>query len=86
MTIRRKLCKLRRERRWSQQKLAQESGLSMSAYANLERGKVTDPKWSTVVALARALGVPLDAFAEEDAGGTTPSPPDGSPLDTPASP
>ena len=48
----------------TQQALAVAAELSVSYVAKLERG-VADPSWSTVVRLARALGVSVAAFAEE---------------------
>jgi transcriptional regulator with XRE-family HTH domain len=47
----------------SQQELAMKSGLSMSVVAGTEQGRRTDPRLSTLLALANALGVSLDALA-----------------------
>jgi len=47
----------------TQQALAVAAELSVSYVAKLERG-VADPSWSTVVRLARALGVSVAAFDE----------------------
>jgi transcriptional regulator with XRE-family HTH domain len=55
---------LRIEARLSQQALAVAAGLSMSVVAQLEQGVRADPKISTVAALARALGVSVDALLE----------------------
>jgi transcriptional regulator with XRE-family HTH domain len=46
----------------SQQALAVAAGLSMSVVAQLEQGQREDPRISTVAALARALGVTVDAI------------------------
>jgi XRE family transcriptional regulator, regulator of sulfur utilization len=45
---------------WSQEKLAQEAGLTTSNISQLERDKITDPRALTLRAIANALGVTLD--------------------------
>jgi predicted transcriptional regulator len=52
----------------TQQGLAVAAGLSVSFVGKLEAGKV-DPSWSTVIRLARALGVGVAAFDEEGTAG-----------------
>lgn len=47
----------------SQEAVAHDAGLTVSAYARIERGEV-NPTWSTVVGIARALGVSLAALGE----------------------
>jgi transcriptional regulator with XRE-family HTH domain len=49
----------------SQQALATAAGLSISVVAQIEQGKKADPKLSTVLALAGALRVSLDALVSE---------------------
>jgi len=44
--------------------LASKVGISKTAMNDIERGKTTDPKWSTVVAIAEHLGLQLEALAE----------------------
>ena len=44
--------------------LASKVGISKTAMNDIERGKTTDPKWSTVVAIAAHLGLQLEALAE----------------------
>jgi transcriptional regulator with XRE-family HTH domain len=44
----------------TQQELAQRAGLSLEAVTRLEQRPETDPKLSTLHALARALGCTLD--------------------------
>ena len=46
---------------WSQAEVAHRIGLSIEAYGRLERGRVL-PRVSTLVRLAKVLGVPLDAL------------------------
>ncbi len=53
-----KLKALRKERGWKQPDLAKKSGLSPGYIARLETGR-HDPKLSTLVKLAKALGVPV---------------------------
>jgi transcriptional regulator with XRE-family HTH domain len=48
----------------SQQALAMAAGLSISVVTQLEQGQREDPRLSTVVALARALGVTLDELVK----------------------
>jgi len=57
-----RLKELRDRAGWSQQDLATEAGLGIATVAKLERG-VTDPSWSTVTALAKALGMDVSAFS-----------------------
>ena len=58
----------------SQMALARQTGLSLSLIAQLEQGLTSDPKLSTLRALARALGVTLDELGQED---EPPAPPKG---------
>jgi len=50
----------RRYRRWSQQRLAQEAGVSIGTVRAIESGKVKDPGVFTVRSIATALGMTLD--------------------------
>lgn len=52
----------RKARGWSQNELAAKAGLTLSGLTKLEQGAVTDPRWSSMVALADALGISLDTF------------------------
>ena len=66
----RKLFELRRARRWTQQRLAERSGVQQSEISRIERGE-GNPTFRTLSALARALEVHLDFVAspaEERAG------------------
>jgi transcriptional regulator with XRE-family HTH domain len=47
----------------SQQELAVKAGLSVSVVSQIEQGKKADPRMSTVVALASALGVDVGSLA-----------------------
>ena len=54
---------LRKERGWTQSVLAQKAGVSAGYLARLET-KRHDPKLSTLVKLAKALGVPVTELLE----------------------
>ncbi len=59
-----RLRQLRIEAGLSQQALAQLAGLHRFGVAKLERGE-REPAWSSVLALAKALGVSCAAFEPE---------------------
>ena len=61
----RKLATLRRDAGLSQVHLAKLTGLDPSAIAKLERGNQTNPKYDTLLALARALRCRVVDFAPE---------------------
>jgi len=54
------LDKIRKEKGWSQEKLAVESGISYNTIIKIERGGIENPKIETVIKLAGALGVSID--------------------------
>lgn len=54
------LVKIRKEKGWSQEKLAAESGISYNTLIKIERGGIENPKIETVIKLADALGSSLD--------------------------
>jgi transcriptional regulator with XRE-family HTH domain len=58
-----KLKALRKEKGWSQQKLAEKAGLSINAVTKIEQGLAESPTLKTLVKLADALGVSLDELA-----------------------
>jgi transcriptional regulator with XRE-family HTH domain len=64
MAFKDRLKRLRQAAGLTQQRLATNAGLAMSAIAQLESGHVSDPKLSTLQALAGALGVPIQELAE----------------------
>ena len=53
---------LREEAGMTQEKLARAADLSLMTVAKLEHKEGVDPNWSTVVKLARALGVSVAEF------------------------
>jgi len=54
------LAKIRKRNGWSQEKLAQESGISYNTLIKIERGGIKNPKIETVIKLATALKISLD--------------------------
>ena len=54
------LVSFRKQKGWSQEKLAVESGMSYNTIIKIERGGIKNPKIETVIKLAKALGVSLD--------------------------
>jgi transcriptional regulator with XRE-family HTH domain len=54
------LVTLRKQKGWSQEKLAQEAGISYNTLIKLERKGIKNPKIETVIKLADALEVSLD--------------------------
>jgi transcriptional regulator with XRE-family HTH domain len=49
--------RLRGERRWTQERLAREAGITITCLSNLERGATKDPNTETIVGLAVAFGL-----------------------------
>ena len=54
------LVKIRKQKDWSQEKLAVESEISYNTIIKIERGGIKNPKIETVIKLANALGVSID--------------------------
>lgn len=57
--------RLRIERELSQQDLAEKVGVIQAAISQIESGSV-NPRYTTLLALAAALGVGLDDLAKDD--------------------
>jgi transcriptional regulator with XRE-family HTH domain len=66
MPIGDRLKRLRTAAGLTQQALATKAGLSMSAIIHIEKGRIPDPRGSTLKALAGALGVTVDELLSED--------------------
>ncbi len=45
--------------------VAQEAGISVETLRKIEHGRVPTPAFFTVVAIARAVGLPVEALCEE---------------------
>ena len=58
-----RLREMRKARGWSQMQLAQESGIWVSRISLLENNHVADPRFSTILKLAEALGCSADELA-----------------------
>jgi transcriptional regulator with XRE-family HTH domain len=57
----------------TQQQLAVKAGLSISVVSQIEQGQKVDPRVSTAVALARALGLSVDELLSPRTGEATPA-------------
>jgi transcriptional regulator with XRE-family HTH domain len=55
---------LREQKDMTQQELAVKAGLAVSIVTKLEGGQTTDPRWSTVCALADALEVSISELRD----------------------
>src|SRR4051794_4890690 len=76
----RRLKELREAAGLTQDGLAEGAGLYKFSVAKLEQG-IREPTWSTVLALAKVLGVSVAAFVtEEDTAGTAPAVPRAEPV------
>ena len=54
------LVNFRKQKGWSQEKLAVESGISYNTIIKIERGGIENPKIKTVIKLSNALKVSID--------------------------
>lgn len=57
----------RKRRRWTREQLAGQSGLSFAAITQIESGRRSEIRVSSLVALAEALGVSVDYLVRDDA-------------------
>ncbi len=55
-----RLKELRKERNWTQQRLAEKSGRSFNAVTKIEQGAAEHPTLKTLLKLAGAFGIGLD--------------------------
>ena len=56
----RRLKELRKQRNWTQQKLAEKANLSFNAITKIEQGAAKHPTLKTLLKLADAFGTGLD--------------------------
>ncbi len=54
------LKQFRKKKGWTQEKLAQEAGISFHTLIKIERGDIKGPRLGTLIKLAKALGVSID--------------------------
>jgi transcriptional regulator with XRE-family HTH domain len=82
MPLKDRLKELRKAAGLTQQALAEKARLSISAVVHIEKGRIPDPRASTVKALAGALGVTIDELLANDDQGEPPAeaPPPESPA------
>jgi transcriptional regulator with XRE-family HTH domain len=59
--------RLRKEKKWSQARLAQEAGLSRGAIATLETSVYAYPETETLIRISTSLGVSISELTGEDA-------------------
>lgn len=59
-----RLKELRKKKSWSQQKLAEKSGLSYNTITKIEQGVATMPTIQTMTKIADALEISLDELVE----------------------
>ncbi len=57
-----RLKELRKERNWSQQKLAEKTNLSFNAITKIEQGLAKHPTLKTLIKIADAFGITLDGL------------------------
>lgn len=69
------IVELRERRGWTQEKLAERSGLSVRTIRNLELGRIQNPRQSSIELLAHALGMPGERQAPDRARWRGPQPP-----------
>jgi transcriptional regulator with XRE-family HTH domain len=69
MGIGKKVREQRVELGFSQERLARQAGITLSAVQRLEAGIVTDPHYSTLASLARALGTTVAELVGEEVAG-----------------
>jgi transcriptional regulator with XRE-family HTH domain len=62
-----RLRSLRRARGLSQEAVARQTNIGLKAYGDLERGRTTDPHYSTLEGIAHALGVTVAELTGEEA-------------------
>ena len=55
-----RLKELRKERDWTQQKLAEKAGLSFNAVTKIEQGAAEHPTLKTLLKLANAFDIGID--------------------------
>jgi len=59
------LSKIRKEKGWSQEKLAHEAGISYNTLIKIERNGIKNPKIETVIKLAAAFGITIDELVKK---------------------
>ena len=65
MAIGERIRELRKAKKMTQEQLARAANMGTSHLARLEQGVIADPSWTTAVAIARALGVPINQLQDD---------------------
>ncbi len=55
---------LREKKGWTQEKLAQEAGISYQTLIKIEHGGIKNPRIETLIKIAKSLDSPLDKLVE----------------------
>lgn len=63
-----KIRELAKERKLTAEELARRADIKYSALKNLWQGRTLDPKYSTMRAIARALGVSVEQLEDDSPG------------------
>jgi transcriptional regulator with XRE-family HTH domain len=67
VTLGERIKEARQQRGLTQEQLARRSGLTLNAYGDIERGRITDPHYSSLRGIARGLGITVAELVEESA-------------------
>jgi transcriptional regulator with XRE-family HTH domain len=57
--------KLRKEKKWSQERLAREADIPFTTLTKIENGTTKNPSIETLIKIANALGVTVDILISE---------------------
>lgn len=55
---------LREKKGWTQEKLAQEAGISYQTLIKIEHGGIKNPRLETLIKIAKSLGVSVEKIIE----------------------
>lgn len=65
-TIGQRIAQQRFAKRWTQEKLASELGITQSLLSDIENDKIS-PRWETIISTAEKLNVPVPSLLPQDA-------------------
>lgn len=65
LDIGKKIKEFRKEKKWSQQKLAEKAGVAYNVITRLEQGLSKEPTIQTVMKIARSLKIGVDDLLKE---------------------
>lgn len=55
---------LRESKGWTQEKLAQQAGISYQTLIKIEHGGIRNPRMETLIKIARALNITIDKMVD----------------------